>query len=205
MELLNCQGTNVEKIIEGIIRDSVKVMTAISGETANGLIRLAEKIASAFARERKLLICGNGGSAADAQHLAAEFVNRYRLERPPLPALALTTDTSVITSIGNDYSFDEIFSKQIKALGMEGDVLLTISTSGKSRNLHAAVRAARRLSMHTAAFVGSGGGELRKLVDSAIVIESDDTARVQEGHLLACHILCHLVDYLLFQRHAKEV
>ena len=193
----------MKKIIEGIIRDSVKVTMAISGETANGLIRLAEKIASAFARERKLLICGNGGSAADAQHLAAEFINRYRLERPPLPALALTTDTSVITSIGNDYSFDEIFSKQIKALGTEGDVLLTISTSGNSRNLHAAVRAARRLSIHTAALTGSDGGELRTLVDSAIVIGSDDTARVQEGHLLACHILCHLVDYLLFQQHAK--
>lgn len=193
----------MKKIIEGIIRDSVKVTMAISGETANGLIRLAEKIASAFARERKLLICGNGGSAADAQHLAAEFINRYRLERPPLPALALTTDTSVITSIGNDYSFDEIFSKQIKALGTEGDVLLTISTSGNSRNLHAAVRAARRLSIHTAALTGSDGGELRTLVDSAIVIGSDDTARVQEGHLLAGHILCHLVDYLLFQQHAK--
>ncbi len=102
----------VKKIIEGIIRDSVKVTTALSGEAANGLIRLAEKIASAFARERKLLICGNGGSAADAQHLAAEFINRYRMERPPLPALALTTDTSVITSIGNDYSFDEIFSNR---------------------------------------------------------------------------------------------
>jgi D-sedoheptulose 7-phosphate isomerase len=193
----------VEKIIEEIIRENVKVTTAFSGEIASGLIRLAEKVATAFAHERKLLICGNGGSAADAQHLAAEFVNRYRLERPPLPALALTTDTSVITSIGNDYSFDDIFSKQIKALGMQGDVLLAISTSGKSRNVHAAARAARRLLMHTAAFTGKGGGELAELVDTAIVIESDDTARIQEGHLLACHILCHLVDYLLFQRHAK--
>lgn len=193
----------MEKIIEEIIRENVKVTRAFSGEMAAGLIRLAEKVASAFARERKLLICGNGGSAADAQHLAAEFVNRYRLERPPLPALALTTDTSVITSIGNDYSFDEIFAKQIKALGMEGDVLLTISTSGKSRNVHAAIRAARRLSIYTAAFTGSGGGELCKLVDSAIVIESEDTNRIQEGNLLACHILCHLVDYLLFQQHAK--
>jgi D-sedoheptulose 7-phosphate isomerase len=194
----------VEKIIEDIVRENVKVTTAFSGEIANGLIRLAEKIASAFARGRKLLICGNGGSAADAQHLAAEFVNRYSLERPPLPALALTTDTSVITSIGNDYSFEEVFSKQIKALGMEGDVLLAISTSGKSRNLHAAVRAARRLSIHTAAFTGNGGRELANLVDMPIMIRSDDTPRVQEGHLLACHILCHLVDYLLFQQHARR-
>ena len=149
----------------------------------------------------KIMLFGNGGSAADAQHIAAEFVNRYALERPPLPALALTTDTSVITSIGNDYSFDEIFSKQVKALGMEGDVLLGISTSGNSTNILAAVKDARSRGMYTAGFSGGDGGKLANLVDLPFVAKSRVTARIQEAHILAGHILCHLVDYIVFQRH----
>ena len=147
------------------------------------------------------MLCGNGGSAADSQHIAAEFVNRFMLERPPLPALALTTDTSIITCIGNDYSFDEIFSKQVKALGMEGDVLLAISTSGNSKNVLMAAKDARARGIYVAGLMGGDGGKLADLVDTALIVNSKVTARVQEAHILAGHILCQLVDHVLFQNH----
>jgi D-sedoheptulose 7-phosphate isomerase len=194
----------LEKIIEGIVEDSLKVTETFVRENTPKLLFLAEKIASAFTSDRKLMICGNGGSAADAQHVAAEFINRFQLERPPLPAMALTTDTSVITSIGNDYSFDDVFSKQVKALGVEGDVFLVISTSGDSQNIISAVEDARSLGLYTVGLLGGEGGRLSALVDLAIIASSDITARVQEAHILAEHILCQLVDYILFQRHLEE-
>ena len=194
----------MEDIIKEILADSLKVKEAFIRENLSNLVLLAEKVALAFASDCKLLICGNGGSAADAQHIAAEFINRYALERPPLPAMALTTDTSVITSIGNDYSFDDIFSKQVKALGMEGDILLGISTSGNSENVLSAVRDARNQGMITAGFIGRDGGKLATLVDMALIVKNNDTARIQEAHILAGHILCHLVDYILFQRHPSN-
>ncbi|RLB79396.1 MAG: phosphoheptose isomerase, partial [Deltaproteobacteria bacterium] len=130
-------------MIEHILKDSLSVKDQFIRENIEKLIFLSERIAQAFTNNKKLMICGNGGSAADAQHIAAEFVNRYEMERPSLPAIALTTDTSVLTSIGNDYSFKEIFSKQIKAMGLDGDVLLAISTSGNSENVVKAVKDAR--------------------------------------------------------------
>ncbi len=194
----------METIIEKILADSLSIKDAFIKKNVSNLILLAEKIAQAFTSDYKLLLCGNGGSAADAQHIAAEFINRYTLERPPLPALALTTDSSVITSIGNDYSFNDIFSKQIKALGMKGDILLAISTSGNSENILSAAKDARALGIFTAAMIGCDGGKLASLVDMALVVDSEMTARVQETHILAGHILCHLVDHVLFQRHLKE-
>lgn len=194
----------MKKIIEKILEDSLKVKEAFIRENIPNLILLAEKVALAFSADRKLLLCGNGGSAADAQHIAAEFVNRFTLERPPLPAIALTTDTSIITSIGNDYSFEEVFSKQVKALGMEGDVLLAISTSGNSKNLLLAVKDAKRQGIHTVGLLGKDGGKLAGMVDMALVVKADNTARIQEAHILAGHILCHLVDYILFQRHLSD-
>jgi D-sedoheptulose 7-phosphate isomerase len=194
----------VDKIIEKALRESIKVKEEFIKENAHNLILFAEKISQAFTSDRKLMLCGNGGSAADAQHIAAEFVNRFMLERPPLPAIALTTDSSVITSIGNDYSFDDIFSKQIKALGMEGDVLLAISTSGNSGNVISAVKAARVQGIYTAAFTGGDGGRVRSLVDMALVVKSNTTARIQEAHSLAGHVICQLVDYILFQDGVKE-
>ncbi len=194
----------MEKIVEKILSDSLSVVGTFIHTHAERLSSLSEKIASAFLGDRKLLICGNGGSAADAQHMAAEFVNRFQLERPPLPAMALTTDTSVITSIGNDYSFNEVFSKQVKALGVEGDVLLAISTSGNSQNVVNAVAAARKQGLYTAALLGNDGGALRSMVDMPLVVEYDVTARVQEAHVLTVHVICHLVDYILFQRHLEE-
>ncbi|MCD6297278.1 MAG: D-sedoheptulose 7-phosphate isomerase [Deltaproteobacteria bacterium] len=194
----------MKEIIKKELAGSLKVKETFIRENVANLILLAERIALAFTGDCKLLICGNGGSAADAQHIAAEFVNRYNLERPPLPAMALTTDTSVITSIGNDYSFDDIFSKQVKALGMEGDILLCISTSGNSKNVLSAVRDARTQGLYTAGFIGNDGGELAKMVDLALVVKSNATPRIQEAHILAGHIICRLVDYILFQRHLSE-
>ena len=194
----------MDKIIEKALRESIKVKEEFIKENGRSLMLCAEKISQAFTADRKLMICGNGGSAADDQHLSAEFVNRFMLERPPLPAIALTTDSSVITSIGNDYSFEDIFSKQIKAIGLEGDVLLAITTSGNSGNVIAAVKAARGLGIYTVAFTGGDGGRVRSLADMALVVKSNTTARIQEAHSLAGHLLCQLVDYLLFQDGVKE-
>ncbi len=194
----------MEKIIKQILSQSQTVVPAFIQTHTTHLITLSEKIASTFLKDGKLLICGNGGSAADAQHMAAEFVNRFQLERPPLPAMALTTDTSVITSIGNDYSFEEVFSKQVKALGMEGDILLAISTSGDSKNVLLAVETARNQGLYTAGLLGKDGGKLRKMVDMPLIVACDVTARIQEAHILAEHVICHLVDYILFQKHLEE-
>ena len=194
----------MEEIIKKILSDSQSVVQTFMDTHSGHIVALSEKIASAFLRDQKLLICGNGGSAADAQHMAAEFVNRFQLERPPLPAMALTTDTSVITSIGNDYAFEDIFSKQIKALGIEGDVLLAISTSGNSRNVVSAVKVARKQGLYTAALLGKDGGDLSKMVDLPLVVACNVTARTQEAHILAEHMVCHLVDYILFQKHLEE-
>ncbi|MGD9032779.1 MAG: D-sedoheptulose 7-phosphate isomerase [Desulfobacteraceae bacterium] len=194
----------MEKIIQKALRESIGVKEDFIKENTTKITFFAEKIALALTSDRKLLLCGNGGSAADAQHIAAEFINRYELERPPLPAIALTTDTSILTSVGNDYSFNEIFSKQIKALGVEGDVLLGISTSGNSTNIIEAVKAAKSLGIFTVGLTGGEGGQLASLVDLSLVVKSKATARIQETHILVGHIICELVDYLLFQQGVPE-
>ena len=163
----------------------------------------ATAIAEAFKAGRKLLLFGNGGSAADAQHIAAEFMNRFLIERPPLPAIALTTDTSILTSIANDYSFDEIFSKQVKALGKKGDVALGITTSGSSGNVLKALRAAKKLGMTTIALTGEGG-KAASLCDIALQIPSRSTPRIQEAHIAVGHILCELTDTILFKDVGKR-
>ena len=196
--ILPNEGFLMEETIKTILEDSLRVKETFIRGNIPYLILLSEKIALAFTSDRKLILCGNGGSAADAQHIAGEFVNRFILERPPLPAISLTTDTSVLTSIGNDYSFDDIFSKQVKALGVEGDVLLAISTSGNSGNVVSAVRVARDQGIYTAGLLGNDGGQLADLVDLALVAKSSLTPRIQEAHILAGHILCHLVDHILF-------
>lgn len=149
----------------------------------------------------KILVCGNGGSAADAQHFSAELLNRFVKERPSLAAIALTTDTSTLTSIANDYSFQEIFSKQINALGQQGDILLAISTSGNSKNIIQAISAAQSGKMHVVALTGCQGGEMAKLLnhpDVEIRVPSEITSRIQETHLVILHSLCDLIDFNLF-------
>ncbi len=179
------------------IRAKEKFLTP---ENVSALVRSAELVADVFRKGGKLLIAGNGGSAADAQHLAAEFVNRFEVERPPLPALALTTDSSALTSIGNDYSFDEVFSKQVAALGRPEDAFVAITTSGNSRNILRAVEAAGAAGMKVIILTGKGGGLLAGKGDVLINVDSTRTARIQEVHITFCHALCELVDHMLFQK-----
>ncbi|MBM4300563.1 MAG: D-sedoheptulose 7-phosphate isomerase [Deltaproteobacteria bacterium] len=158
----------------------------------------AKLLAQVFKSGGKVLIFGNGGSAADAQHLAAEFVNRFQVERPPLAALALTTDTSILTAVANDYDFKEIFAKQVRALGRPGDLAWGISTSGNSANVVAGLETARALGLKTLALSGGDGGPVAAASDAALIVPSRNTPRVQEVHITIGHVLCDLVDYLLF-------
>jgi D-sedoheptulose 7-phosphate isomerase len=184
-------------MIKAILEDSLTTKQQAVTDQMEQLRKAADMLATCVASGHKILLFGNGGSAADAQHLAAEFVNRFQIERPPLAALALTTDTSVITSIGNDYAFDLIFAKQIQALGRRDDVAWGISTSGNSPNVVAGLQSAREMGLHCLAMAGKGGA-LAAVSDLLLTVPSATTARVQETHILMGHILCQLVDALLF-------
>lgn len=188
----------MENLIIGAFKDSAEVKLSFVRKNVKNLISIVDAIVDAFHEGNKLMIFGNGGSAADAQHIAAEFVNRFMIERPPLPAMALTTDTSVITSIGNDYSYDQIFLKQIKALGKEGDIAWGISTSGNSPNVLKALKAAKSMGIKTIGLTGKDGGKMAKMVDFHLNVESDSTARIQETHITISHVICELVDIKLF-------
>lgn len=160
----------------------------------------AETITTCLFADGRILACGNGGSASDAQHFAAEMIGRFERERPELPAIALCTDTSILTAVANDYSFEQVFAKQVRALGRKGDVLLAISTSGNSANVIAALDAAREREMHVVALTGKGGGRLGELLvegDVHICVPHERTARIQEVHLLAIHCLCDAIDHTL--------
>lgn len=184
-----------------IIRQSVDESIAVKKEFFSRNIEKIEDcatiITSAFKAGKKILLFGNGGSAADCQHIAAEFVNRLRMERRPLPAIALTTDTSVITSIGNDYSFDDIFLKQVQALGNKGDIAIGISTSGNSPNVIKALEEAKRIGLLLIGFSGNKG-RLKEMSDFAFCVDSDITTRIQEVHILLAHILCDLTERMVF-------
>lgn len=190
--------TRLQEVISQRIKASIAVKeqllghTEICAEVANSIIR-------AFRSGHKLVLFGNGGSAADAQHIAAELVGRYYLDRPPLPAQALTVNTSSLTAIGNDYSYDQVFSRQIEAFGQAGDVAIGISTSGDSRNVIEALRAAKRKEMITIGMTGESGGRLKTVVDYCICVPSTDTARIQEAHILVGHILSELVEQAIFK------
>ena len=180
--------------------DSAKLKQASGRQLAAPIARAAEAMVASLRAGGKILACGNGGSAADAQHFAAELVNRFERERPPLAGLALTTDSSALTSIGNDYRFEQVFEKQLRALGRRGDVLLAISTSGNSANVVAAVRAARELGVRVVALTGNGGGQMAGLLageDVHICVPHGRTMRIQEVHLLALHCLCDGIDAAL--------
>ena len=161
--------------------------------------KVALELALCLARGNKILICGNGGSAADAQHVAAEFVNRFQINRPPLPAIALTTDCSAITAIGNDFGFEQIFSKQVQALGNAGDVLIAISTSGSSPNVLRALEVAQEQKLVCVGLTGNTGGKMAELCNFLLNVPDKNTALVQEVHLSIEHLLCKLSDYYLFE------
>jgi D-sedoheptulose 7-phosphate isomerase len=165
---------------------------------AASLARAASEMAAALRAGSKILLFGNGGSAADAQHLAAELVNRMGRDRPAVAALALTTDTSILTSIANDSSYERIFARQIEALGRKGDLAFALSTSGDSPNIVSGLQRARESGLRTLGLLGRDGGKARKLCDHALVVESDDTARIQEVHILVGHLICAEVEALLF-------
>ena len=188
----------MEKILRQSLEDSIAAKNAFYNEQKQDLILLVDWIVASFQAGGKLLLCGNGGSAADAQHLAAEFVNRFLINRRPLPALALTTDTSILTSVGNDFSYDDIFAKQVEALGKKEDVFLGISTSGNSPNVINAVQAAQGIGMKTVILTGGSGGKLAGLADLTLTVPSDKTPHIQETHIWIEHMICWLVDERLF-------
>ena len=190
----------MDRLISESLQHSLAAKEALAVSQRDTIKQLAQRMIDTIKRGNKLLIFGNGGSAADAQHMAAEFVNRFMIDRPPLAAIALTTDSSILTSIGNDFSFDDIFSKQILALGKEGDLALGISTSGNSPNVIKAVEAAKGLGMQTAVLTGKDGGRLITLADLTINVPSQVTPAIQEAHPWAEHLLCQIVDEALYGR-----
>jgi D-sedoheptulose 7-phosphate isomerase len=180
--------------------DSAQVKLQAMEALAEPLARASERMVACLAGERKILACGNGGSAADAQHFSAELLNRFEMERPPLAAIALSTDTSTLTSIANDYDYNQVFSKQVRGLGQAGDLLLAISTSGNSANVMAAIDAAHDRQMSVIALTGKSGGKMAAMLredDIHICVPADRTARIQEVHLLCLHCLCDAIDCLL--------
>ena len=182
-----------------------EVMEALERELTPRMIQVAELLVEAFRNGKKLLVMGNGGSAADAQHLAGEIVGRFRLERPGLPAIALNTDTSILTAVGNDYGYEAIFRRQVEAHGQEGDVVIGISTSGSSPNVLSALRLAREKGCRTVGLLGKDGGSIKGLVDIDLTVPGHDTPRIQEGHITIIHILCELVEQALFGEKDNEI
>ncbi len=189
--------TSMKDIALDSLRESLSVKEACITNNLDLIVLAARRIATCLASGHKLLIFGNGGSAADAQHMAAEFINRFQMERSPLPAVALTTDSSVLTSIGNDYGFELVFTKQVQALGKPDDIAIGISTSGNSPNVIHAIKKAKRMDLFTMGWTGAGG-ELADLADMVFRAESKSTARIQEAHITIGHILCDLVEKMLF-------
>jgi D-sedoheptulose 7-phosphate isomerase len=184
--------------IRAVLEESARVKRDLARETAPEIAQAAEWIAAAYRSGGKTILFGNGGSAADAQHLAAEFTGRLSRDRPALPAIALTANTSELTAIGNDWGFEQVFSRLIEAQGEEGDVAIAISTSGNSPNLLTAVDEARARRLRTIALLGCGGGKLADRVDLALVVPSDDTQRIQESHITLAHAIAEVVESLLF-------
>lgn len=181
------------------LQQHVQVIAEIERTLTERIAEAVEMLIVAMGQGKKLLVMGNGGSAADAQHLAAEIIGRFKLERRALPAIALTTDTSILTALGNDYGFDRIFARQVEGLAQAGDVVIGISTSGNSPNVCAALAQARTMGCRTIGLLGKDGGCIRAEADVALIVPSHDTPRIQEGHLTIIHIICDLLEKRLFQ------
>ncbi len=184
----------MQEKIEAIFKESIRVKEDTLKINRDKIILAVKEIISAFKNNGKVLFFGNGGSAADSQHIAAEFIGRFKKERRSLPAIALTTDSSILTCLGNDYSFDVIFARQIEGLGQKGDIAFGISTSGHSKNVIEAVKKAKEKGLKTISLSGGDGGALAQLTDISIVVPSKNTARIQESHICIAHTICELVE-----------
>lgn len=180
--------------IRSVISDSIRVKEQALTSNLDVIQQISLTIINAFKSGNRVFFCGNGGSAADSQHIAAEFIGRFQKERRALPAIALTTDTSILTCLSNDYTYDIVFARQIEALGRTGDVIIGISTSGKSGNVIKAFEAAKAIGMTTVAFTGGDGGPMGKMADLALIVPSKVTARIQESHITIAHAICEVVE-----------
>jgi len=180
--------------IAKLLEESLKTQRSMSGGVSKNIESAAKAILSSLTNGGKVLVFGNGGSAADSQHFAAELVGRFKKERAPLAAIALTVNTSTLTAIANDYGYDVVFARQVEALGKKGDIAIGLSTSGNSKNVIEAFRKARDLGMATVGLLGRDGGKIKDECDIAIIVPSDDTPRIQEAHITIIHILCELID-----------
>ena len=189
----------MKKAIEDIINSSIETKKRLIESELNNIEKAVRLIEDCILKGGKLLLFGNGGSAADSQHIAAEFVGRFRMERKALPALALTTNTSTLTALANDYGYDISFKRQLEAFGNKGDVALAISTSGNAKNVIEAAKGAKEKGIKTVALTGKGGGALAKLCDISIIVKSKDTARIQETHILIGHIIAEILESDLFK------
>lgn len=193
-------NTNKTEVIKSIIAESIRVKQSIleDPDFISAIDRAAGIVTSAFEQGKKVLFCGNGGSAADAQHLAAEFSGRFYKNRPPLYSEALHVNTSYLTAVANDFSYDEVYARMVQAMGSEGDVLVALSTSGNSPNIIRAIEEASKLSMTVVGMTGSNGGRMKDLCDCIFRVLSNDTPRIQESHIMIGHIICYLVEDNLF-------
>jgi D-sedoheptulose 7-phosphate isomerase len=185
-------------LVRDRLRAAVDLYSQLESACADDLAAAADAVVQAYRGGGKLIVFGNGGSAADAQHIAAEFLGRFELERASLPALALSVNSSAVTAIANDYGYDRVFARQLEGLGSPGDVALGISTSGGSRNVLEALRTARSAGMTTIGLTGGDGGEMRTACDHCVIVPSTSTPRIQEGHILVAHVLCEIVERALF-------
>lgn len=190
---------NTSQMLQRAIGDHMAVIQALSSQAAI-LESIAAEMTRAICAGNKILWCGNGGSAADSQHMAAELVGRFRRERRGFASIALTTDTSILTAVGNDYGYEKVFQRQVEALCVKGDVLVGLSTSGNSRNVCAAIEAAREAGAFTVAFTGESGGAMARLAEVVLRIASNDTARIQEAHILCGHVLCDSIELDICER-----
>ncbi len=188
----------MKRLIYRSFRESADTKRNFIEENLNEVYDTFLDIAKHVKQKGKILLCGNGGSAADAQHIAAELVGRFQLERRALPAVALTTDTSILTAVANDYSFDKIFARQVEAIGSKGDVLIGISTSGNSRNVLLAVQKAKDIGLLTIGFTGKNGGKLKNMADHCLIVNSPSTPRIQEVHITLGHVLCDFIEKFTF-------
>jgi len=186
-----------ENILRSNIERSIEVHSKLTSACLPALTAAANALISAYRSGHKALFFGNGGSSTDAQHLAAEFLGRYLRERSPMPAVALADNTAAVTAIANDYGYEHVFSRQLQALAVPGDVAVGISTSGNSKNVIEAIRSARKLGLYTIGMTGASGGQMRDLVDALIAVPSDETPRIQECHILVAHALCDVVEHAM--------